>query len=98
MRDRRCQRHRQCPAGRAIDQILTRQAPNGGFGLWSPGSGDPWLESPVTDFLSRARVAGYQVPDNALSKQAIDNLRNRANYATEPQNARPMKRGGWPMR
>ncbi len=70
----------------AIDQILTRQASNGGFGLWSADSGDLWLESYVTDFLSRARVAGYQVPDNAL-KQAIDNLRNRANYATEPQNA-----------
>ena len=70
----------------AIDQILTRQSSNGGFGLWYADSGDLWLESYVTDFLSRARAAGYQVPDSAL-RQAINNLRNRANYATEPQSA-----------
>ena len=71
---------------KAITQILTRQGSNGGFGLWSADSGDLWLEAYVTDFLSRARVAGYQVPDTAF-RQAIDNLRNRANYATEPQSA-----------
>ena len=68
---------------KAIDQILTRQGPNGGFGLWSADSGDLWLESYVTDFLSRARAAGHPVPDKAFD-QAIGNLRNRANYATEP--------------
>lgn len=71
---------------KAITQILTRQGSNGGFGLWSADSGDLWLEAYVTDFLSRARVAGHQVPDNAF-RMAIDNLRNRANYATEPQSA-----------
>ncbi|RCW82913.1 alpha-2-macroglobulin family protein [Paracoccus lutimaris] len=70
----------------AIGQILTRQSSNGGFGLWYADSGDLWLESYVTDFLSRARAMGYQVPDSAM-KQAINNLRNRANYATEPQHA-----------
>lgn len=70
----------------AIDQILTRQSSNGGFGLWYADSGDLWLESYVTDFLSRARAAGYQVPDSTM-RQAINNLRNRANYATEPQHA-----------
>src|SRR5690606_13132997 len=68
---------------RAIDQILTRQSSNGGFGLWYADSGDLWLESYVTDFLSRARAAGYRVPDTAFD-MAINNLRNRANYATEP--------------
>lgn len=68
---------------KAITQILTRQGSNGGFGLWSADSGDLWLEAYVTDFLSRARAAGQQVPDTAF-KLAIDNLRNRANYATEP--------------
>ncbi len=68
---------------KAITQILTRQGSNGGFGLWSADSGDLWLEAYVTDFLSRARAAGHQVPDTAF-KLAIDNLRNRANYATEP--------------
>lgn len=67
----------------AIARILTRQGSNGGFGLWSADSGDLWLEAYVTDFLSRARAAGHAVPDTAF-RQAIDNLRNRANYATEP--------------
>ncbi|WP_323716211.1 alpha-2-macroglobulin family protein [Paracoccus aminovorans] len=68
---------------KAITQILTRQGSNGGFGLWYADSGDLWLEAYVTDFLSRARAAGHAVPDTAF-KLAIDNLRNRANYATEP--------------
>nr|WP_142663403.1 alpha-2-macroglobulin family protein [Paracoccus laeviglucosivorans] len=73
---------------KAITQILTRQGSNGGFGLWQADSGDLWLEAYVTDFLSKARAAGYQVPDAAF-RQAIDNLRNRANYATEPSAASP---------
>lgn len=68
---------------KAITQILTRQGSNGGFGLWSADSGDLWLEAYVTDFLSRARAAGHQVPETGF-RMAIDNLRNRANYATEP--------------
>ncbi|UFS65675.1 alpha-2-macroglobulin family protein [Paracoccus denitrificans] len=68
---------------KAITEILTRQGSNGGFGLWYADSGDLWLEAYVTDFLSRARAAGYRVPDTAF-RMAIDNLRNRANYATEP--------------
>ncbi|KRW95791.1 alpha-2-macroglobulin family protein [Paracoccus sp. MKU1] len=68
---------------KAITQILTRQGSNGGFGLWYADSGDLWLEAYVTDFLSRARAAGYQVPETGF-RMAIDNLRNRANYATEP--------------
>lgn len=69
-----------------IAQILTRQAANGGFGLWSADSGDLWLEAYVTDFLSRARSTGFDVPDQAF-RQAIDNLRNRLNYATDPSAA-----------
>ncbi|WP_312524659.1 alpha-2-macroglobulin family protein [Paracoccus sp. (in: a-proteobacteria)] len=72
----------------AVALILTRQSSSGGFGLWSADSGDLWLDSYVTDFLSRARALGHQVPDNAF-KQAIDNLRNRVNYATEPRSAEP---------
>jgi len=68
---------------KAITQILTRQGSNGGFGLWYADSGDLWLEAYVTDFLSRARAAGHQVPETGF-RMAIDNLRNRANYATEP--------------
>ncbi len=72
----------------AVALILTRQSSDGGFGLWSAGSGDLWLDSYVTDFLSRARALGHQVPDVAF-KLAIDNLRNRVNYAVEPRSAEP---------
>ncbi len=70
----------------AVALILTRQSSSGGFGLWSAESGDLWLDSYVTDFLSRARTAGHAVPDAAF-KQAIDNLRNRVNSAIEPRSA-----------
>ena len=38
-----------------IDGLLARQGSNGSFGLWSPGGDDVWLNSYVTDFLTRAR-------------------------------------------
>ncbi|WP_420569150.1 alpha-2-macroglobulin family protein [Thalassovita sp.] len=66
----------------AIERILTRQASNGAFGLWRAESGDFWLDSYVTDFLSRARMAGHEVPDLAF-RLAMDNLRNRLNYAAD---------------
>ncbi len=67
---------------RSIARVLTRQAPNGGFGLWRAESGDFWLDAYVTDFLSRARAEGFNVPDLAF-RQALDNLRNRVNYAPD---------------
>ncbi len=66
----------------AIRSILTRQASNGAFGLWRANSGDFWLDAYVTDFLSRARAQGHAVPDRAFA-QAMDNLRNRINYAPD---------------
>ncbi|WP_171237930.1 alpha-2-macroglobulin family protein [Ruegeria sp. HKCCA5763] len=66
----------------SIRSILTRQAANGAFGLWRADSGDFWLDAYVTDFLSRARAQGYPVPDRAFA-QAMDNLRNRVNYAPD---------------
>lgn len=66
----------------AIRSILTRQASNGTFGLWRAGSGDFWLDAYVTDFLSRARAQGHPVQDRAFA-QAMDNLRNRINYAPD---------------
>lgn len=66
----------------AIAQVLTRQAPSGGFGLWAPVSGEFWLDAYVTDFLSRARAEGYGVADTAFD-MALDNLRNRINYAPD---------------
>lgn len=66
----------------AIERVLTRQASNGAFGLWRAESGDFWLDAYVTDFLSRARTAGHDVPDIAF-RLAMDNLRNRVNYAAD---------------
>lgn len=69
----------------AIDRVLSRQSSSGGFGLWRPLDGDFWLDAYVTDFLSRARAQGYDVPDRAFSS-AMDNLRNRVNYAPDFDN------------
>ena len=66
----------------AIDRILARQDPSGAFGLWRPSSGEFWLDAYVTDFLSRARAEGHAVPDLAFTL-ALDNLRNRINYAPD---------------
>jgi len=63
----------------AITEVLSNQAANGSFGLWYPSSGDLWLDSYVTDFLSRARAKGHTVPDLAF-RNAVENLRNRVNY------------------
>ena len=66
----------------AIGEVLTNQSSEGGFGLWGPSSGDFWLDSYVTDFLSRAKAEGHMVPDVAF-RSALDNLRNRVNYTAD---------------
>jgi len=66
----------------AVDRVLTRQTSNGAFGLWRAESGDFWLDAYVSDFLSRARAEGHDVPDLAF-RLAMDNLRNRLNYAPD---------------
>lgn len=68
--------------GQSVEEILTNQSAEGGFGLWGPGSGDFWLDAYVTDFLSRARAQGIAVPDTAF-RSALDNLRNQVNYAPD---------------
>ena len=66
----------------AVARVLTRQTASGAFGLWQAQSGDFWLDAYVADFLSRARAEGYAVPDAAFG-MAMDNLRNRVNYAPD---------------
>lgn len=66
----------------AIRRVLSRQAASGAFGLWRAGSGEFWLDAYVSDFLSRARAEGFAVPDLAF-RSAMDNLRNRINYAPD---------------
>ncbi len=67
----------------AIERIMARQGSNGSFGLWSAGGDDAWLDSYVTDFLTRARERGFAVPDTGF-KLAIDRLRNFVTNAPEP--------------
>jgi uncharacterized protein YfaS (alpha-2-macroglobulin family) len=66
----------------AIAGVLAKQSSSGGFGLWRPGDGDLWLDAYVTDFLTRAREQGYEVPVVGFDL-AVDNLRNRIAYATD---------------
>jgi uncharacterized protein YfaS (alpha-2-macroglobulin family) len=66
-----------------IDGLLTRQGSNGSFGLWSAGGEDVWLDSYVTDFLTRARERKYAVPAAAF-KLALDRLRNAVADLTDP--------------
>jgi alpha-2-macroglobulin len=67
----------------SIDRLLNRQGSDGSFGLWSAGGDDAWLDSYVTDFLTRARERGFPVPDIAF-KLALDRLRNFVAIAPEP--------------
>ncbi len=67
----------------AIDGVLADQDAAGSFGLWGPyNTGDLWLDSYVTDFLTRASEKGYDVPKVAR-EIALDNLANKINYAED---------------
>ncbi|MCK0196128.1 alpha-2-macroglobulin family protein [Ancylobacter sp. 6x-1] len=66
----------------AIARLVSRQGANGSFGLWSAGGDDIFLDAYVTDFLTRARERGHQVPDQPLA-QALDRLRNALAMAGE---------------
>ncbi len=70
----------------AITGILANQSSRGSFGLWRPDEGDLWLDAYASDFLSRARAAGYDMPEQAF-RAALDNLRNQVNYARDFENA-----------
>jgi uncharacterized protein YfaS (alpha-2-macroglobulin family) len=63
----------------AIYRVLNYQSSSGSFGLWSPGYGDLWLDSYITDFLTRARELNYDVPREAMG-QAVENLQNSLAY------------------
>jgi uncharacterized protein YfaS (alpha-2-macroglobulin family) len=67
----------------SIERLLARQGSNGSFGLWSPGGEDAWLDSYVTDFLTRARERNFAVPDTAF-KLALERLRNFVSNASDP--------------
>jgi uncharacterized protein YfaS (alpha-2-macroglobulin family) len=67
----------------AITRLLARQDSNGAFGLWSVGGNDAWLDAYVTDFLTRARERGFEVPASGY-KLALDRLRNFVARAPDP--------------
>ena len=67
----------------AIARLLARQGANGSFGLWSVGGDDAWLDAYVTDFLTRARERGFEIPTSAYTL-AIDRLRNYVASSPEP--------------
>jgi uncharacterized protein YfaS (alpha-2-macroglobulin family) len=67
----------------AIARLLARQGSNGSFGLWSVGGDDAWLDAYVTDFLTRAKERGFEVPQASFTL-AIDRLRNFVGAAQEP--------------
>ena len=52
-----------------IRKVLSRQRPNGSFGLWSPRDrADPWLSAYALDFLDRARNQGFEVDEAVLNR------------------------------
>jgi uncharacterized protein YfaS (alpha-2-macroglobulin family) len=61
----------------AIARVFDMQDSSGAFGSWGPGNADLWLTSYVTDFLTRAREAGYDVRQLPFN-QALDRLQNFA--------------------
>ena len=70
----------------SIGRVLEMQRWDGSFALWdSYGTTETWLSSYAMDFLTRARVKGYAVPDFAY-KEGLDWLRY---HAADHQNDSP---------
>ena len=67
----------------SVARLLSRQDSNGSFGLWGVGGQDAWLDAYVTDFLTRAREHGVQVPATGFNL-AVERLRNYVANAPEP--------------
>lgn len=66
-----------------VARVLSRQSASGAFGLWSArGNDDVWLDAYATDFLTRAREAGYEAPQRAIDL-ALERLRNHVANTTE---------------
>jgi len=66
----------------AIARVFEMQDSAGAFGIWGPSDGDMWLTSYVTDFLTRAKEAGYAVRQQAFGR-ALDRLQNFISYAQD---------------
>ena len=66
----------------AIARVFEMQDSAGAFGIWGPSDGDIWLTSYVTDFLTRAKQAGYAVRQQPFNR-ALDRLQNFIGYAQD---------------
>jgi len=66
----------------AIERVFEMQDSSGAFGTWGPSDGDMWLTSYVTDFLTRAKEAGYSVRPAPFG-QALERLQNYVSYAQD---------------
>jgi alpha-2-macroglobulin len=62
---------------KTVWRILDMQRSDGAFALWDAyGEAEPWLSAYTLDFLTRARTAGYTVPDGAYGL-GLDWLKTR---------------------
>ncbi len=68
----------------AVDRVFEMQDSSGAFGTWGPGSADMWLTAYVTDFLTRAKEAGYLVRAQPFTS-ALDRLQSYISYAQDFQ-------------
>ncbi len=64
----------------AVNRVFEMQDSSGAFGAWGPAYTNIWLTSYVTDFLTRAKEAGYAVNPLGFT-QALDRLQNYISYA-----------------
>ncbi len=67
---------------KAINHIFSMQDSSGAFGIWGPTEPDLWLTAYVTDFLTRAKEAGFDVQAETFA-QALDRLQNFIAYAQD---------------
>lgn len=66
----------------AITRLVTHQNSAGSFGLWgSSFDRDLWLDAYISDFLTRAKEADFDVPAVAF-EQAINNIKNTMSFNT----------------
>ena len=82
----------------AVSTLLNRQGADGAIGLWRTGDGlsSPWLGAYATDFLFRAKAAGFVVPDAALDKayDALEEFAVRENRYSSAMTSKSMRAAG----
>jgi uncharacterized protein YfaS (alpha-2-macroglobulin family) len=69
----------------AVEQLFDLQSADGGFSVWGGGASDPWLSAYVTEFITRARNAGVDVPQAPFDR-ALDYLASTSALEPAPLN------------